>query len=266
MAVTNPPEDLAGSTQIVVGSNGAIGHAVAQALSAAGARVIGLDMGPTPREPGADHRQVDVEDPTAICEVLAEVLGECADAGTNTSGALGMVVATGLYPARYTSDETAETLSQVLRANTVLPALLTSTFAQVADQSRTRAVVLTSSLAARRSRIGSGAYSASKVALERLVETIALEHLGTGLRINCVQPGYVSAGSTINPIPDDYEAAMSERIGGLVVPADLVDSYLWLLSERSAMVNGESLAVDRGLHIGRTDDQAWVSEPRGPMG
>ena len=74
-----------------------------------------------------------------------------------------------------------------------------------------------------------------------------------------VQPGYVASGSTINRVPDDYEQAIAES-SELVRPSDLVETFLWLLGPTSNVVNGETISVDAGNHLGRKDDIAWVDD------
>lgn len=248
-----------GSTIAVVGSNGAIGAAVVEDLLANGVQVLGFDRGDVARDPRVVHHALDFADLDVGTAGFRTAVEDHRDTLS------GLVIASGLYPARHMADETPQTLADLLLVNTVAPAVLVEAYVAgilgtASAAPRPQSIVVTSSLAARKARIGSGAYSASKIALERLVTTTALEHLGTGIRINCVQPGYVSSHSEISPIPADYEEMIARRSGGLVVPADLVGIYRWLLSDASALVNGECLAIDGGLHIGRTDDSAWVDD------
>lgn len=237
----------------VVGCNGAIGSAVVDGLLATSVTVLGFDFQDTALRAGlGSYRRLDYS-------VLQQDLDSFAEAlRTHPLPVTGLAVTTGLYPARLMRKETEDSLTALFRANAIAPALVTGTFI-AATEPGPRSVVVASSLAARRSRIGTGAYSAAKIALERLVSTQALEHRDEGVRINMVQPGYVASDSEINRVPEDYERAIAES-SGLVRPADLVDSFLWLLGPASAMVNGETISVDAGNHLGRKDEIAWLGD------
>lgn len=237
----------------VVGCNGAIGSALVGGLAAAGISVLGVDRDAEPSNPGVvDYLSLDYSDLYRGLDDFAEALR------SHPVPVTGLAIATGLYPARRMSDETESSLTALFHANAIMPTLVTSTFIASTDPGA-RSIVVTSSLAARRSRIGTGAYSATKIAMERLVSTLALEHRNEGVRINLVQPGYVASGSEINRVPAQYEQAIAEGTG-LVRPDDLVQSFMWLLSPASVMVNGETISVDAGLHLGREDEIAWLDD------
>lgn len=237
----------------LVGCNGAIGSAVANGLLAIGVSVLGFDFQDTPLLGGlSSYNRLDYS-------ALQEGLDDFAETlRTHPQPVTGLAVTTGLYPARLMHAETEDSLMALFHANAIAPSLVTSTFLAASGPGQ-RSVVIASSLAARKSRIGTGAYSASKVALERLVSTQALEHRDEAVRINMVQPGYVASGSEINRVPADYERAIAES-SELVRPTDLVETFLWLLGPASAMVNGETISVDAGNHLGRKDEIAWVGD------
>lgn len=240
-------------TVAVVGCNGAIGSAVVDELLSTGTSVLGFDFQNTAR-----CTELSSYDTLDYSELLNGLNGFAEVLRTHPLPVTGLAVTTGLYPARLMHTETEDSLTALFHANAIAPALVTSAFI-AATEPGPRSVVIASSLAARRSRIGTGAYSASKVALERLVCTQALEHRDEGVRINMVQPGYVASGSTINRVPEDYEQAIAES-SELVRPSDLVETFLWLLGPTSNVVNGETISVDAGNHLGRKDDIAWVDD------
>lgn len=240
-------------TVAVVGCNGAIGSALVDGLLRSGKSVLGFDRDTSPIHPELhSYWQLDYSKLQTGLDTFTRVLA------AHEASLTGLAVTTGLYPARRMCDETETSLAELFHANAIAPARVVSAFAAACDIGP-RSVVVTSSLAARRSRIGTGAYSATKIAFERLVATIALEHRDDGLRVNMVQPGYVASGSTINPVPEDYERRLDEA-DGLVRPKDLVASFIWLLSASSRMVNGETISVDAGGHLGRKDEIAWLDD------
>ena len=123
-------------------------------------------------------------------------------------------------------------------------------------------IVVTSSLFGLRGGAGNGAYSASKFGLIGLAQSLAAETAHTGVRVNCVCPGQIAT-----PMLDDVVEALS-RIGNdgpalsvgdlasripsgrLGTPNDIADACLFLASDLSSYVTGQSLAVDGGWQVG----------------
>lgn len=247
MPVKFVPHGLPSSCAIV-GSNGAIGSAVATRLAALGIAIHGFDIDDESASSLTSYTQLPASDPDGQLARFAEQLVN-TDAGS-------LVIASGVYPARQLSTETVASLQETLTVNAIVPALLVRSFAE-RNTAPDAPVVVTSSLAALRPRVGTAAYSTSKIALERLLAALTLEYRAYGVRINVVQPGYVSSQSAINPIPDAYDSKMKEA-GTSSIPADLVDTYLWLLSATSRQIHGGVIPLDRGMHIGSSVETAWL--------
>ncbi|MGI4952122.1 MAG: SDR family NAD(P)-dependent oxidoreductase [Janthinobacterium lividum] len=92
-------------------------------------------------------------------------------------------------------------------------------------------------------------YCASKGGTELLVQALALDWAGKGVRVNAIAPGYfetdLTAGMMANP-------AMSGRLLGMTPlgrfgrDADIVGAAVFLAGPASAYVTGQSLRVDGG--------------------
>lgn len=103
-----------------------------------------------------------------------------------------------------------------------------------------------------------GAYVASKHAIIGLTKTWAKELGPKGIRVNAVCPGWVRTESSMRSL-----ARMAERrnmgedellkeivdhqaLPGLMEPRDVAETYLFLASDLSANITGQSFGVDRG--------------------
>ena len=112
------------------------------------------------------------------------------------------------------------------------------------------AIVATASISADHPTPPLGAYAASKAALVRLVEQMAIEWGPAGIRCNCVSPGPTLTGMTSRGYADTARRAQREstiplrRLGS---PADIAGAILFLLSPEAAFINGVNLIVDGGL-------------------
>jgi NAD(P)-dependent dehydrogenase (short-subunit alcohol dehydrogenase family) len=121
-------------------------------------------------------------------------------------------------------------------------------------RSRAAAIVNTCSIAALVGLPRRAAYSASKGAVLALTRAMAADHVGEGIRVNCVSPGTVNTPwvQRLLASADDPEgelARLSNRqpTGRLVEAEDVAQSIVYLASPRSGAVTGTSLSVDGGM-------------------
>jgi NAD(P)-dependent dehydrogenase (short-subunit alcohol dehydrogenase family) len=95
-----------------------------------------------------------------------------------------------------------------------------------------------------------GAYSASKAGIIMLTEHMAMEWASMGIRVNAVAPGLIHAGMS-DPIYADEEVRRvrqsSVPLGRLGSADDIAAAVLFLGSEKTSYVTGQTLAVDGGL-------------------
>ena len=93
------------------------------------------------------------------------------------------------------------------------------------------------------------AYSASKSGLLGLTRALAAEWGPRGVRVNAISPGFIRTEMTRARLDDpDYAAAIRARSPLRTVgePCDLTGALVYLLSDMSRMVTGQSIPVDAG--------------------
>ena len=114
------------------------------------------------------------------------------------------------------------------------------------------AIVNVSSGAAKRGLPDHTAYCASKGALDALTRAMAVELGPHGIRVNSVNPTVTLTPMAVKAWSDPEKSqGMLNRIplGRFVQPEEVADTILFLLSGRSAMVNGVTLMVDGGFRV-----------------
>lgn len=91
-------------------------------------------------------------------------------------------------------------------------------------------------------------YSASKAAVVGFTRSLAKEIAGYGIRVNCVAPGFVETRLT-DAIPDKIRDGMIDSIPlkRTGQPLDIANPILFLASEMSAYITGQTLDVNGGL-------------------
>lgn len=91
------------------------------------------------------------------------------------------------------------------------------------------------------------AYVASKHGVIGLTETAALEFAKKNIRVNAVCPGAIHT-PMLDRFTHGEEKVMAEQdpMGRVGKPEEIADSVLWLCSDKSSYVTGQSIAVDGG--------------------
>ena len=98
------------------------------------------------------------------------------------------------------------------------------------------------------------AYAASKHAVVGLTRAMALDHVGEGIRVNCICPGttmtpWVTQRVNESKDPRAMLAAMTARqpMGRLGTPQEIAAGILYLASDDASFATGTALVVDGGF-------------------
>lgn len=111
-------------------------------------------------------------------------------------------------------------------------------------------VVMTASVAGLGAGGGGAAYTASKYATIGLVNQLAVEAAGLGVRVNAVAPGGVKTGMTAAYADDPQVGAFiaqSTPLARWAQPEEIADAVLFLASDEARYVTGTVLRVDGGM-------------------
>ncbi len=111
-------------------------------------------------------------------------------------------------------------------------------------------IINNSSIAGIRAFAGSSLYVASKHALIGMSQTIALEQIPFGIRINIVSPGAVETPMLDRIFSKQMEGLKRTQPNKrLAHPEEIAEAILWLTSEKSSFVVGHNLVIDGGRTI-----------------
>jgi 3-oxoacyl-[acyl-carrier protein] reductase len=251
---------LAGAVCIVTGSATGIGAATAVALAARGARVVvnyskSEDAARATREAcvaaggEAIGVQADVAE-DADCRRLAHAALDKwgrIDALVNNAGT------TKFAPHADLEALSAEDFLRIYKVNVVGAYQMVRACAPALKATGNAAVVNVSSISAKNGMGSSIAYAASKGALLTMTLSLA-RSLGPQVRVNAICPGLIDTNWTREGWGAGY-AALEKRykegsaLARVGKPEEVADVIAWLI-EGAALVTGEVLMVDSGMHMG----------------
>ncbi|XP_055553771.1 L-xylulose reductase [Falco cherrug] len=237
-----------GRRALVTGAGKGIGRAVAVALSKAGARVTALsrtaaDLESLVREfPGIEALCLDLAD----WEATAAALGAAGPFELLVNNAAVAVLQPFLEVTRTALQRSFDVnFGAVLHISQIVAR-------QMIAHGVPGAIVNVSSQASQRALQNHAVYCSTKSALDMLSKVMAMELGPHKIRVNTVNPTVVMTDmGRINWSDPQKSAAMINRIplGKFAEVDDVVNSILFLLSDKSAMTTGSSLMVDGGFLV-----------------
>ncbi len=95
---------------------------------------------------------------------------------------------------------------------------------------------------------GESAYSASKSAVIGITRSLAKEMSLSGVRVNCVAPGFILTDMNAHLSEDDIaEIVEKTPLGRAGTPEDIAEAVAFLLSDKASFITGQTLVIDGGF-------------------
>ena len=248
---------LEGKTMLITAAGQGIGRASALACAAEGARVIATDIQQSLLDTLAAESSniqvalLDVRDDAAVQQLAAslpalDVLFNCA--GMVSSGSV-------LDGSEADWDNSFElnVKSMFRMTRAFLPAMLAKAQTQGVSVSVINMASMASSIKGFANRC---AYGATKAAVIGLTKSLAADYVKAGLRANALCPGTVDTPSLRgriisdpNPVQAEKDFIARQPMGRLAVVDDITPMVVFLASDESRFVTGQTLLVDGGVTI-----------------
>jgi NAD(P)-dependent dehydrogenase (short-subunit alcohol dehydrogenase family) len=251
--------DLAGKVAIVTGSSRGIGRAIAEGLAHHGARVVISsrkqdaceEVAKAINESHGDDRAI------AIAASISDkhALQALVDETKQRLGKIDILVCNAASNPYYgpMAGITDDQFRKILDNNVVANHWLVQMAAPDMLERGTGSIIIVSSVGGLTSSTVIGAYNISKAADLQLVRNLAAEFGPQGVRVNAIAPGLVRTDFARalweNPeiLKRVTSVAALKRIGE---PKELAGAAIFLASDASSFVTGQTLIVDGGSTFG----------------
>jgi 2-keto-3-deoxy-L-fuconate dehydrogenase len=248
---------LAGKTLLITAAAQGIGRASALACAAEGARVIATDINqPFLDSLAALHANIrvellDVRNDAAVSALAART--PALDALFNCAGmvANGSLLECSEADWDLSFDLNVKSMFRMTRA--FMPAMLAKAQAENCSVSIINMASMASSIKGFANRC---AYGATKAAVIGLTKSLAADYVKVGLRANALCPGTVDTpslrgriASAADPVQAEKDFIARQPMGRLATVADITPMVVYLASDESRFVTGQTLLVDGGVTI-----------------
>jgi 2-dehydro-3-deoxy-D-gluconate 5-dehydrogenase len=250
---SSSPFDLTGRLAVVTGARRGIGLAMATALAAAGADVIGVsaqlessgsDVEQAVRASGRSFEalRVDLADRAAVTRLGQDLAARerPVDVLVNNAGTIRRAPA---------AEHTDEDFDHVLEVDLAAPFVLARSVGGAMLRRGSGKIIFTASLLSFQGGVNVPGYTAAKSAVAGLTKALANEWAGRGVNVNAIAPGYVETDNTeALQADEERRRAILERIpaGRWGRPGDLEGATVFLASPAADYVHGIVLPVDGG--------------------
>ena len=238
---------------LVTGASRGIGKAIAMALGAQGATVIGTATSP----PGAEAitgylsaekisgcgMTLNVTDPDSIEQLMKQI--------TETYGAPSVLV----NNAGITRDNLLLRMKEdewddVINTNLKSVFRMSKACLRAMTKARNGRIINIASVVGATGNPGQSNYASAKAGLVGFSKSLAQEVASRNITVNTVAPGFIETDMT-NALTDQQKEVMQQRIpmGRLGQPNDIASAVVFLASDMASYVTGTTIHVNGGMFM-----------------
>ena len=235
---------------IVTGASGGIGNAIIKKLSEAGANILASGTRIEKLEElkknfeGLKILKFDISQSDKIEEFIENAtneLGGSLDGIVNNAG-----ITQDNLAIRMSLDE----WQKVININLTSTFLMSKFAIKKMLKNKSGKIINITSVVGHTGNLGQANYTASKAGIVAMSKSLAAEYAKKNININCISPGFIKTAMT-DKIDDKFKEVIISKIPSarLGEPDDIANAVLFLSSDQSNYINGETLHVNGGMYM-----------------
>ena len=235
---------------IITGATGGIGHSLVKSLSESGAKILATGTRLEKLEElkskfkNTDILKFDIskgEEIEEFIENATKQLGGGLDCLINNAG-----ITQDNLAIRMNIDE----WKKVIDINLTSTFLLSKFAIKKMLKNKYGKIINITSVVGHTGNLGQVNYTASKAGIVAMAKSLAIEYAKKNININCISPGFIKTEMT-DKIDDKFKEAIISKIPSsrLGKPEDVANAVLFLTSDQSNYINGETIHVNGGMYM-----------------
>ena len=235
---------------IVTGASGGIGNAIIKKLNEAGANILASGTRIEKLEEIKKNFErikilkFDISQSDKIEEFIEKAtneLGGSLDGIVNNAG-----ITQDNLAIRMSLDE----WQKVINTNLTSTFLMSKFAIKKMLKNKSGKIVNITSVVGHTGNLGQTNYTASKAGIVAMSKSLTIEYAKKNININCISPGFIKTKMT-DKIDEKFKEIIVSKIPSarLGEPEDIANAVLFLISNQSDYINGETLHVNGGMYM-----------------
>ena len=235
---------------IVTGASGGIGNAIIKKLSEAGANILASGTRIEKLEELKKNFEnikilkFDISQSDKIEEFIENATSELG-------GSLdGIVNNAGITQDNLAIRMNLEEWQKVININLTSTFLMSKFAIKKMLKNKSGKIVNITSVVGHTGNLGQANYTASKAGIVAMSKSLAIEYAKKNININCISPGFIKTAMT-DKIDEKFKEVIISKIPSarLGEPNDIANAVLFLSSDQSNYINGETIHVNGGMYM-----------------
>jgi len=235
---------------IVTGASGGIGNSIVKKLNQAGANILASGT----RIEKLEELKKNFENIKILKFDISQSdkIAEFIENATNELGGSldGIVNNAGITQDNLAIRMSLEEWQKVININLTSTFLMSKFAIKKMLKNKSGKIVNITSVVGHTGNLGQANYTASKAAIVAMSKSLAIEYAKKNININCISPGFIKTAMTDN-IDEKFREVIVSKIPSarLGEPDDIANAVLFLSSDQSDYINGETIHVNGGMYM-----------------
>ena len=235
---------------IITGATGGIGDSIVQKFSDCGASILATGTRIEKLEQiKSKYKNVsiikfDISQNDKIGEFIEKATSEL---GGNLDGIINNA---GLTQDNLAIRMSLDEWKKVIDVNLTSTFLLSKFAIKKMLKNKSGKIVNITSVVGHTGNLGQANYTASKAGIIAMSKSLAIEYAKKNINVNCVSPGFIKTAMT-DKIDEKFKELIESKIPSakLGEPEDVANAVLFLASDQSNYINGETIHVNGGMYM-----------------